>query len=103
MKPDKQTADMSGDQLEAWWGLSPEDLAIVQADPSCNPAPSHPTTGTLATSVSQQLRLWPQWTTPAVIAPGNTASCLNHCAEAGNASTPQVLLVQARCTAPLSS
>ena len=52
-KPDKQTADMSGNQLEAFWGLSPEDLAILQADPSFTPAPSHPTIGTLATSVCQ--------------------------------------------------
>ena len=48
-KPDKQTADMSGEQLEGWWGLSPEDLATVQADSCSRPAPGHPTTGTLAT------------------------------------------------------
>lgn len=46
-KPDKQTAHMSGRQLEAWWALSPEDLAIVQADPA--PGPTHLNTGTLMT------------------------------------------------------
>lgn len=43
--PDKQTAHMSGRQLEAWWALSPQDLAIVQADPALGP--THLSTGTL--------------------------------------------------------
>lgn len=49
--PDKQTAHMSGNQLEAWWGLSPADLALVQADPSIKPAPTHPIAGARASSM----------------------------------------------------
>ena len=46
---------MSGSQLEAWWGLSPEDLAIVQADPNFQKALSPTTTGTLVISMFQKL------------------------------------------------
>ena len=28
---------MSGGEMEDWWSLSPEDLAIVQADPHHTP------------------------------------------------------------------
>ena len=54
-QPDKQAANMSGGQLEAWWGLSPEDLAIVQADPYFKSALSHATIGILAASMFQKL------------------------------------------------
>ena len=36
---------MDGEELEAWWGLSPQDLAIVQADPTFTPAPTNPIEG----------------------------------------------------------
>ena len=36
---------MTGRQLEAWWALSPRDLAIVQADPTLGA--THLNTGTL--------------------------------------------------------
>lgn len=45
-KPGKESAHMSGDQLEAWWTLSPADLAKVQA----NAAITQPIRGILTTS-----------------------------------------------------
>ena len=58
-KPDKKTADMSGQQLEALWALSPEKLAIVQADPTVTPVATHSTRGTLPLSMCRKLKLLP--------------------------------------------
>ena len=35
--PVHQEGPMSGGEMEDWWSLSPEDLAIVQADPHYKP------------------------------------------------------------------
>lgn len=51
---------MSGRQLEAWWALSPEDLAIVQADPGLTLAPLHPNSGIPAVSILLKLMPLPR-------------------------------------------